>query len=285
MSTYPRTGMQRILAGSVTPELRVTLRDQEGEPATAAGTVLCTITRADGTTVATGRATAAGTGLGAFTCQLTTAEAATLDVLQAQWTIGGVVRATSWHRIVGGFLFAIADVQARPGTAGFDVAMIRAERDRITDLFERYTGALSPRYDLDVWNSPGTRRHVLPDRPVRAVRSITIDGIGRTVADFDVDPVSGVVEAPVWFYDICSVGYEHGLDSAPEDLRQAGIDAVVDRLLRVKNAKGPRVRSSTNELGITEQYGYAGPNHPTGLDEVDAVLMDYARRRRGAGIG
>lgn len=285
MSTYPRSGMQRILAGSVNPELRVTLRDQDGEPADAGGTVLCTITRADGTVLATNRATSDPTGLGTYVCALTTAEATTLDVLQAQWTVSGVVRATSWHRIVGGFMFAISDVQARPGAQSFDVAMIRVERDRITDLIEEHCGAVAPQYDLEQWQAPHHGSHIrtLHHRPVRAIRSVTVDGAAEDLADLEVDFASGVVTGDVWFHESCTIGYEHGLDAPPEDLRQAAIDAAVDRILRNKNTVGPRVRSSTNELGITQQFAYAGPNHPTGLDEVDAVIMRYARPRIGIG--
>jgi len=285
MTTYPRANMQRVLAGSINPVLRVTLQDQDGDPVAVVGSLLCTITRADGTVVVSGRTTAAGAGLGAHTCALTSAEALTLDVLSASWTVSGVVRATSHHRVVGGFLFGISDVQARRGTQAVDVSSIRAERDRVTDLFERYCGALAPQYDIESWIGNDSNRRVLSGRPVRSLRSATTNGTAAVITGFDIHAAAGLVDADVCFYGACSIGYEHGMDSAPEDLHQAAVDTAVDRLMRAANARGPRVRSSTNELGITEQFTYAGRDHPTGLDEVDAILMDYARKRRTSGIG
>jgi hypothetical protein len=283
VSTYPRTGLQRILAGAPTPDLRVTLYDQDGDAANAVGTLVCTITRADGTVVVTNRATAGGS-TGRYTCQLTTAEALTLDVLTAVWSIAGVVRATSHHRIVGAYPFTVAQLADRAGMAeDFDQAQLRGERDRITDLVEEYCGPVVPRYDLEQWYSRGTSTHVLEHRPVRVLRSCTVDGDPEPVADLLVDYPSGVVTGDVLFYDECTIGYEAGLDAPPHDLREAMLDAAADRLKREWGTVGPRVRSVSDGMGVTQQFAYAGKNHPTGLDEVDAVIMRYAKPNLGIG--
>jgi hypothetical protein len=283
VSTYPRTGLQRILAGAPTPSLRVTLYGQDGDAEAASGTLTCTITRADGTAVGSAnRATAAGQGVGAYTCALTTAEALTLDVLTAVWSDGGVVRATSYHRIVGAFPFDIAELSQRAGIAeDTNRDELLVERDRITDLFEEYVGAVVPRYDLEQWQATGTCTHVLRHRPVRTVRSVTVDGDAENVDDLEVDYASGVVTGDVLFYDSCTIGYEHGLDRPPHDLRDAMITAVADSIHRRRGVVGPRVRSISDGMGVTQQFGYAGKDHPTGLDEVDAVIMRYARPRLG----
>jgi hypothetical protein len=264
--------------------LRVTLYDQDGDAVAAAGTLVCTITRADGTVVATNRATGTGTGTGVYVCALTTAEAGTLDVLKAVWSISGVTRATSYHRIVGGFPFTIAELSDRAGIAdGADTVDMRVARDRITDLVEEYVGAVVPRYDLEQWQATGVCTHVLRYRPVRTIRSVTVDGDSEDVADLDVDYASGVVTGDVLFHDECTIGYEHGLDAPPADLREAMIVAAADSVRRDFSTIGPRVRSISDGMGVTQQFSYAGKDHPTGLDEVDAVIMRYARPRVGIG--
>ncbi len=283
MSTYPRSGLQRILAGAPDPELRATIYDQDGDPVDSAlGTVTCRITRADGTVIATGRS---GTATGAaVVCSLTTAEALTLDVVTAVWSIGGVVRATSHHRIVGAFPFSVGQLTQRAGLAeDFDRAQLRAERDRITDLVEEYVGPIVPRYDLEQWQARHSWMHVLEHRPVRAIRSCTVDGDAEPIADLEVDFASGVVTGDVMFHDSCTIGYESGLDAPAHDLREAMLDAAADRLKREWGTLGPRVRSVSDGMGVTQQFGYAGKNHPTGLDEVDAIIMRYAKPRLGIG--
>ena len=171
MTTYPRKGLQRILAGSVNPVLRVELLDQDGTAVAPTGTLTCTITRADGTVVATDRATAGAATQ--RTCALTTAEAQTLDVLKAVWKDDSVTRATTYHRVVGGFIYSLASLAQRAGIAeGFDNAELLAERDRITDLIEDVIGvSFCPTYDLEERRGPG-RCDIITRRPLRAIRSI-----------------------------------------------------------------------------------------------------------------
>ena len=281
MVTYPARGLQRILAGSVNPELRATILDQDGDPvATSPGTLTCTITRADGTVVATDRATTA-TNAQAVTCALTTSEALTLDVLTAVWKVSGVARHTSHHRVVGGFMFSTVELAERAGVQpSNDLAMLRTERDRITDLIEHHTGICwSPQYDLVEFEGHGSRRHALWQRPARRLRSITIDdtAVDLTV-DIELNGPAGVISG-LTFAGWCQIGVEHGHDAPPADLRDAAITAAADALLRRGSTLGPRVRSATNDAGVTQQFSFAGEGHPTGIDEVDAVIMAYSRAR------
>lgn len=273
MSTYPARGLQRILAGSINPDLRVMIRDQDGEAIDAAGTLTCSIARADGTVVATDRATSDANGTGAYTCALTTAEALTLDVLTATWRISGVTRATTHHRIVGGFMFSIAEGAQRAGMDQFDQAAMRIERDRITDLFELHTGvAWCPTYDYIEREAPGRCKIITP-RPLRALRSLSLDGVAQTTTTMELDHAAGIIDAEYTLCGWMALGVEHGFDQPPADLKDAAITAFADRLLREYSTLGARTRSMTNDLGVTQQFSYAGKDHPTGIDEVDAVLM------------
>lgn len=280
-ATYPARGMQRILAGAATPVLRATLYDQDGNEAVDATGATCTITRADGTVVATNRATTVDEETSAVHCELTTVEGATLDVLTATWSISGVVRATTYHRTVGAFLFPLGALAARPGMGKVTTAQLIAERDRVTDLIEEHTGlAWCPQFDIEEFTGHGTYRHATVGRPIRRIRSLSIDetSIDLTTADLDIDQAAGIISG-VWFCELCSIGLEHGFAGPPADLRDAALAAAADRLLRENSPVSSRARSITNDIGITQQLSYAGEAHPTGLDEVDAVIIAHARAR------
>jgi hypothetical protein len=280
--TYARAGMERVLAGSVNPVLSVTFADQYGDAADAAGVVTCTLTRADGSSIATARATTNPAGTGTYAVALTTAEALTLDVIRAVWLDGASVRATTYHRVVGGYLFTTAELVAMGGLSGYTTAELRATRDQITDLFELHTGvSWCPAYDLHSFIGNNSYRQVT-FRPLRAVRSCTIDDATEPVADFEVDADAGIVDAETPFYDACSLGVEHGFDAPPADLRDAALLAAKDRLLRRRSALSDRARSVTDDMG-TRVFAFAGKGHPTGIDEVDAVLAAYDYRTPGIG--
>lgn len=285
MSTYPRKGLQRILAGSVNPVLRVELLGQDGDAVAPNGSLTCTISRADGTLIATARSTTAGTGLH-HTCALTTAEAQMLDVLRAVWQDEDGVRATTYHRIVGGFMYSLAALAQRAGIAeGFDRDELMAERDRITDLIEDTVGvSFCPTYDLEERRGPG-RCEIITRRPLRAIRSMTLDGATVSTAPMYVDAGQGVIDARFTVCGWMTLGIEHGEDAPPADLRDAALTASADALLRKWNKIGPRVRSVSDGMGVTQQFSYAGDRHPTGIDEVDAVIMRIADRYSDGVVG
>jgi len=276
-------GMERVLAGSVNPVLSVTLADQYGDAADAAGAVTCSLSRADGSSIATGRATANPAGTGTYTVALTTAEALTLDVIRAVWLDGATARATTYHRVVGGFMFTTAELTALGGLNGYSTVELRTARDQITDLFELHTGAAwCPTYDLEEFTGNGTPYHTGDYRPLRSVRSCTIDGDAEPLTDFELDRASGIVYAGTAFYGVCTLGLDHGFDAPTADLRDAALLAAKDRLLRRRSALSDRARSVTDDMG-TRTFAYAGAGHPTGIDEVDAVLAAHDYRVPGIG--
>jgi hypothetical protein len=279
-STFTREGVQRILVGSMSALARLTLKDQDGTRVAAAGTLTANLQRADGTVLATGRATAPGVGTGAYTVTLTAAECATLDIIQVTWIDGTTPRATTFHRIVGGFLFGIDDLAAASGMSGVATTDLLRARDWITDVIEENTGtAWCPTYDVEQFIGDGCV-HVLDVRPIRAVRSLTVDDVAQVVADVDVDEASGVISG-VGMTGRCVIGYEHGYDAPPADLRDAAFEGARDRILRSSSGLSDRIRSVTNDLGVTQQFSYPGPGHPTGIDSVDAAIRAHDRRLVG----
>lgn len=302
MLSYPVEGCQRVLAGSINPVLRVTLADQDGEPVAAVGVVTATIDRASGTSVAIGRVTAAGAGTGVHTVALTTAEALALDVLRVTWLVGGVTRATSWHRTVGGFLFSIAEFRDQvPSAASLALdqsADLLRVRDHVQAQFESLCMvAFAPRYDFvslpRTWGS--SARMVLPFPLVSSVRSIrqwSSSTAFTDVAALDLAAVrpsdSGVVDLAygVYGYHGVEVGFEHGFTQAPNDLKEAAL--VYGRLVSNRQRSGipDRAISQTTPDGMTVNFGRIGtPWRPTGVDAVDEVLNRYDFRAPCIGGG
>jgi hypothetical protein len=279
MSTYPQKGMQRILAGSTNPQLRARLRNQDGGAFTVAGTptVTCTITRADGTVVVTDRS-AAVTPDGSLTVNLTSVEGQTLDVLTAVWKVDTVERATSHHRIVGGFLFSVDDVQAAGGVSKFNATTLLRARDATLDMIERATGVCwSPTFDR--YEFQGQRRHTLASkfRPLRRIRTLTLDDAPQNISLLDVNAEAGLIYSDTTLCGWTVLAVEHGFDDAPEDLVEAGIQACKFTLLQSQSALGQRVRSVSDDQG-TRTFSFAGKDHPTGIDDIDAVIMGYDMR-------
>ncbi len=283
MSTYPRRGLQRILAGSVDPVLRVVLYDQDGEPATA-GTITVAVERIDGTEVLPAGSAATAGETGAYTAQLTTDHAAYTDVLKATWTnAAGDVRAVTYHRIVGGFLVNRAELRTRDGLGDateFDNSLLDAARFAIEDLVEdRSDVAWTPRYDVEtVLVERDTGTIVLKHRPVRSIRWITIDGVTQTVSDFDVNLETGVIK--MWgdyfvYASVVEIGVEHGFDAPPADLKRAILTAARDVLLADTNRIALRARQVSGGDGSTIDMGWAGPGHPTGIGLVDEALAAH----------
>lgn len=283
-STYPIRGAQRIRVGSSTAVARVTLTDQDDSPTDAAGTVTADIVRADGTVLADGRATTNDPAVGVYSVTLTASECATLDVLTVTWLDGAVVRATTNHRIVGGFLFRPDELAAMSGMSSIAPAQILQARDWITDLIEDATGvSWCPSYDIETFDvaHPSTVR-VLAKHPLRSLRSLTVGDNDTVVdvADVDIEASIGRL-SDVTFWGQCTAGFEHGFDAPPADLRAAALESARDHVLRKSSGLSDRTRAVTNDLGVTQQFSYAGKNHPTGIDSVDAVIVAHDRRGPG----
>jgi hypothetical protein len=287
VSTFPVAGAQRILVGSASADLRVTLLDQDGNPADAVGTVTVDLVRVStGTVLATGRATSDTSGSGTYTAALTAAECATLDVIQATWKAGTTVRATTEHRIVGGFLFSRPQLRAQEGIGSlstFSDAALDTARDLVTDKFEDCTGvSWVPTFDLyRTVVRARTEVLVLPHRPIRAVRTITMDGTAIDLTTIDVDADAGLIAGRPFSGEMV-IGFEHGYDGPPQDLRDAALQYARFKLLGDTSGISPRARTLANEFGNVT-YSTAGRDYPTGLPDVDEVLIRRDHRLPGIG--
>lgn len=285
-TTAPFASAQRILIGSSGAVAKGALRDQDGELATAAGAVTADFMTIDGAPVSSDVATT-NTGVGTYTAPIPVALTATLGCFRVDWREGGTLRATTAHRVVGGFPFSLAELQAQRGLSTVQTAALTAAREWITNLIEHQTGAAwSPRFDAEAWTAGGGDSHVLTYTPVREVRSVTVNGTSwdwetaQSSQGMAIDETNGILSGS-WFTGVCIAHYTHGTDDWPATLREAALVAAADLLTRQSSSVDLRTRSITNDIGVVQTLSYPGVGHPTGIDFVDQAILAYDQRDSG----
>ena len=295
MSMLDHVPEQRILKGAPAT-LSTTLYDADGEIDYSLDSgVTVTITRLDGTALATAQAATCTDG--AATYSLTAAQTgSTLDILTAAWTHNSVVRATTYHEIVGGHYFAPSRLLQMPGiskalTTGpgdQTSAALIAVRTWVETMIEWATGvAWVPRTALDYLDSCGGREILLRHVKPRTLTSITIDDVAATVSDYVADEWGTLRRAdggsltsskPREFV----VRYSHGFDAPPADLVDAALVAAADRLFSERTSLiSSRATSYTDGAGTVTNLARLDPDNPTGIREVDRAIRSYNHRRPG----
>lgn len=178
------------------------------------GTVTVTVTRADGTTVATG--TASGTGAAARTFPLTATHTALLDSFRATWVSSTQGTLVSTVEIVGGFIVTTDDLRTLlPDATAYPDAKLREARIYAETELERALGyALVPRFAMDSrFVRRSSRLRLRPN--LRVIRSVSIGGTAvapANVARLWLEP-GGYLSGYYWFSGQVIVAYEHGLDA------------------------------------------------------------------------
>ena len=261
----------------------------DGTATTPAGTPTVTITRADGSTVTT--STVGGTGTGPYTVTVAAANNQLLDELTVTWTatIGGQPNTyVDTVQVAGDVLFTIAEVRALNSQLAdsnqYSTGEIVAMRTTVEEAIEQHTGALVPRYHQETLSGSsitgrnsytGTLGLRLTQPYVRAVRSITIDGVALGSSDLANVTLDGQTLYgygwPVGWSNIV-VGYEHGRDRPPERVRRAALT-----LAKIWLVSGP-VDDRTNTFTSTEggTFSLVTPGRGGsifGIPEVDAAVL------------
>lgn len=295
MLAAPRA-TQRILRG-VAASLTWSPLDADGKAATPAGTVTATITRADGTAIATGASTSSSGGVYAYA--LAASNNADLDYLTVSWLDGTTARATTYVEVVGAYYASLAAIRAADEAitpARFSDVKLIEKRWTVEEEFERVAGvAFVPRFRRVRVRCSGTTDLVLPDPMLRTVTSAKImdgDTVATTLtagdlADIPADP-AGIARwsDSTWTsgYDAL-VEYEHGFDSPPQDV----LDVFWLRIRNRLNASrvGVPDRAVTFAAAEGGTYGLATPGQRgsvTGQPDVDVVLLAYRDHFHAPGI-
>lgn len=259
----------------------------DGDPGDP-GVVTVGVTSSDGTVVVAAGTATVGATTAPRTIALSVAQTAALDWLTATWKVGATTVAVTQHEIVGGFYFTTADLRGvEPSTSdtGHDTkaSIIRA-RDEFETMVEEVCGyAFVPRFSVS--RIATTRWGVLPWRYLRLVRWANLWRWNATtplVLDVSRWPadVGGVID--LWRlayepYGYVDVGYEHGLDAPPSDMKRAAQaaartavnasrTAVPDRATSIQLADGGVITLATPGVGRWH----------TGIPSVDEVINRYA---------
>lgn len=245
------------------------------ETPTSAGAVTVAVKRLDGTTVASGAATAGTPGQYSYAL----AGQAELDTLTVDWS-GSLGTERDVVEIVGGHLFDLAEARSQPpplDATKYPTATLRAKRVEVEVECERICGvAFVPRYERVVLDGSGGEPLVLPRVEIRAVRSVSIGGAITTGVDFDPAGViyrAGGASWPAGRRNVL-VEYEHGYDAPPEDLKMAAMLRLRSRLTMTSSGVPDRAITWTAAEGGT--YRIALPSKTkTGVPDVDAAYEGH----------
>jgi len=258
---------QRIRQGAAAV-VTATLTDAAGGvPSPLPDSATVTITRSDGTPLATDAA-ATGVGDATFTFPLAASQTVLLDRLTCVWTTAALGAMTTTVEIVGGFVFEIAELQAMDqNLAAKSAAEIAALRTTVEDALERELGyALVPRYTRATVRTTSTLRLKPYLRAIRSVSSGGVDLTPEQVAALQLTQ-SGAVSGFAWQYPTV-VAYEHGLDEPPMHAREHAL-----RLAKLWGLKGPiddRTTALVSDVGITSTLAIPGRGGSIfGLPAVD----------------
>jgi hypothetical protein len=259
------------------------------------GSVTVAVTRLDGTAVASGTASHAGTGTYAYVLP----GQAQLDALQVAWTgtlAGSPVTVTDDVEIVGGFFFGLAEARASDSaltdpvkftTAGLAAARLYVEQECEAICFRAFV----PRFRRVLLDGTGRDTLITPDVDLRVLRSASLsyitggDKTALTGADLTrvVAAADGLLVRPSglpWPYgrQTVLVEYEYGLDQPPEEVRQAGLKRLRTVLLARNSSIPDRVSSYTTSDGVSSNtYRLTQPGRrSTGIPDIDAVYQRYA---------
>jgi hypothetical protein len=249
--------------------------------ATDPGTVTVTVTAADGTVLATDAATG-GSGTSARTYSLTAAtHTAALDTLTLSWESATKGTLTGTVEIVGGFLFSIAEFRALgsayANTTNYPTATLQDMRTTVEQALEDACGvAFVPRYELETLN--GTYGGLLPVKwaKVRTIRSVTVDTVAGTVADYVALREGMIYGTSYWTagYGNVTVGYEHGHSTPPMRIKRAAL--ILAKRWITPGAADDRAINVSNETGTYALFQAGVRGHQFDVPEVQAAVDQYS---------
>lgn len=253
------------------------------------GTVTVTVTRGDGTVIASDAATTDNND-GTYRYDLDVNDNNQLDILTLEWTlVSSSEVVVTQEEIVGSFLFSLEQARAFRdeklaigGVLGDKVSdeEILQARDEITEFFETYTGvSFVPRYRREIHDGRGRAAIYLDRREVRKIRKLTEDGLVLTEGvDFDSYPSGRLYrDGSLWSDEgrrNVVVDYEHGYSATPLPIRRSAL--IVLHSMVVGSDLHDRKIFQQDESGIFRLSFPDSPGkRPTGIPYVDARLNEY----------
>lgn len=257
----------------------------------ATGDVTVTVAREDGTALTGGTATKTVTGTYTFT--LTAATHLTrVDELKVTFsaTVSGKTQSHDQYvKVVKGRYFTLAELRAMKGlssTSTFPNADLATARDIAEDFVEQFCeAAFVPQYRREVVDGDDRDELYLSRLNVRELLSVKLDGSAMTTTGWTVSS-SGRIKTDGDVF-ICAIAgqnvqvqYEYGSVAPPMDLKNATLKLARALVLSTESAIPDRARMMQTEWGMF-QLDVASKDKPTGIPDVDAVLMRYREEQPG----
>lgn len=296
-----RRGDLRVLAGTPV-EASVTFY-QGGVVADPGEDVTVQVRRADGT-IFTPDAPVAGTEDAPRTVALSKEETAEIDLLTLRWTSQALGTLTTTVEVVGDRIFTIAELRAfgndRDGRSRaldnaerYSDAVIDDTRRLVEDGFEEICQvAFIPRFKVSMVDAATAGCILLPAMRTSSVRFVQVrengtwmDLSNEEIDDLDLTPWG---ELTRWSGNWprgrrnIRVGYIHGWDRPPEEIRRAGM--ILARTQLIEGNVSDRAMGFSDEAG-SYRLATAGVTRGSwyGLPLVDSVLQRYCERVPGVG--
>lgn len=281
--------MERLrLVTSGTYSLEVATPDEAGALFTS--TTPWSIAIKDGAGAAVLAATPATGKVSGITYEADHAILDALDTYVCTWTGMKSTAAKEWQSIVelcGGYLFETSEMRAFDGafasSTTYPEAKMRAARTAAEQRLEKACRvAFVPRARRVVLAGNDSPTLFLPDNSVRSVTSLSVDGTAFTadeLAALDVREWGRLTRGDGYAFDdgaVVAIFYEHGLDYPDAPVVQAAM--LLAREYLVRSALSSRATVEATDVGFF-RVSVAGPDRPTGIPEVDAVITDFGRRR------
>lgn len=256
----------------------------------ADGAVTVAVTAEDSTALSTGSATNTDLPTGVYSYTLTETDTSRVDELSVVFS--GVWSGTARTRTVtvdvrGARYFDLDDLRVR-ADIGDEMAhsneRLETARCDAEDLVRQYLHTdMVGVFRSDLVHGSGTKYMYLPDY-ARSVRQVTIDGTAIDLAGVDVEAHGVLVRPDLWTKS--STGQANirrrwiaGYDDQPDErLRAALITYGRWRLLEAKDEGMPAGATRIDTQVGALQIAIATPDRPTGIPQVDAVIMDWRRR-------
>lgn len=179
----------------------------------------------------------------------------------------------------------LAEVRALDGlssTADYPDADLTEGIAWATELIDDFCGPMEPKNVTLRLAPPETSAIFTGLEGLRSVVSCTADGNALTTAAWKVSPDG-------WVYPSVSLGAYYSLvlvvsasphDAAPSRIKWAARTMARQYVLDLKNRTPDRATSIQTEVGTIQMAQAGGPNRPTSLPEVNAVLVRYSAKAR-----
>jgi hypothetical protein len=258
-----------------------TLQQQwyEGGTAVDPGSVTVTVTDTAGVVVTTGAASGTGTSPRAY--NLTAVHTAILDTLTVTWasTLKGTL--TSYVEVVGGFLFSIAEFRglgsAYANTTNYPTSAVVDMRTTVEQALEDACSvAFVPRHSVETVNGVYGGLLSLRWARVRSIRTVTVDDVAGTPADYVALREGMVYASSTWWtagYGNVTVGYEHGYDSPPMRMKRAAL--ILAKRWITPGSADDRAINVTNDSGTYALFQAGVRGHLFDVPEVQAAVDQY----------